>query len=270
MRRIRVIFYVLIMFLGLGLSVQTVHAQGLGGVNTGKYVYQDQEYITNSQYDQLVKINNHIDRNVSPQKLYILIFKNDEDTHKFLNVTDANTGSYPEQSITNGTGQVLYGNDRYYDIEINDSETMDNENNYLILDLKDNRVFWDPSDFSESYITDLQFLELRLGLLSNLRSSDTDTKVSALFELANRLEPRLTKVSQSNEILKAKTIGDIKNIIGTILFVIGVIIVIILWKKFHNKNKNNHHYGSGDDLGNSDYDAGFDEGYYMGSNDPFM
>ena len=263
-------FFVLAMFVGLGLSVQTVHAQGLGGVNTGEYVYQDQEYITNGQYDQLVKINNQIDRDVSPQKLYILIFRNDEDTHKFLSGTDANIGSYPEQSIAGGTGQVLYGHDRYYDIETDDGEDMDNENNYLIMDLKDNRVFWNPSDFSGFYINDLQFLKLRLGLLSKLRSSDTDTKVAALFELANRLEPRLTKVSQSNDILEAKTIGDIKNIIGIILFVIGVIIVIIIWSIFHDKNKNNHHYGGGDDLGNSDYDAGFDEGYYMGSNDPFM
>ena len=112
------------------------------------------------------------------------------------------------------------------------------------------------------------FWKLRRGLANDFKSNNKDTQVKALFALAARLEPKLQDVAQSSKKLKSKEIADIKRVRNRILYTLGTIVVILaiylIWKYMHN------HPGGGSDLGNSDYDAGFDEGYYMGRNDPFM
>ena len=148
------------------------------------------------------------------------------------------------------------------------NDDIDNESNYLILDLKDKKVFFSASEQADRYVTDLMFWKLRRGLANDFRSDDKDTQIKALFELTRRLEPKLQDVAQSSKKLKSKRIADLKRVRNRILSVLGTIVIILviylIWKYMHN------HPGSGSDLGNSDYDAGFDEGYYMGRNDPFM
>lgn len=272
MKQIRSLFFVIAVVLGLSFSVQTVQAAGMGGPNTGDYVYEDQEYITNGQYDQLEKLNDNIYSNVSPQRLYVLIFKNSEDVDQLVNTTEADIKSNsPERAIINKAGEALYGSSHYYDMETDDGADLESKNNYLIMDLRDNKVFFCPSLQGSLYITDLVFWKTKFGLSSQLKSSDIDIKINALFQLANNLEPKLQTVSENKKMLESKSIYDVKSTITNILLVLGAILIIIIIWAIHKYNKNHpHRGGGGSELGNSDYDAGFDEGYYMGSNDPFM
>lgn len=262
----------LIAFIGIFYSAQSVDAQGLGGINTGDYVYENKEFISNDQYDRLEEINNNIYEGAHPQQLYVLIFDDTDDIDEFVQETGADIHSKKMTdsiigNIGSNIGYLLYGREKYIDMRL-DNDDIDSESNYLILDLKDKKTFFSPSSQGDKYITDLMFWRLKRGLTADLKSNNEDTQVSALFELAEKLEPKMQDVAQSSKKLKSKDFeyyNKIKNNIFSFIAIIFLIIVVyLLWRYFHN------HPGNGSDLGNSDYDAGFDEGYYMGRNDPFM
>lgn len=265
---VRAIWLAMTMILGIIFSQQIVQAEGLGGPNTGEYVYQDQEYITNGQSDQLDKINDQIDRGANPQKLYLIIYDNDEDAsyiNRFLSVP-----GHKKYLISEYAGRALYGDNTYYNMNLDGPTDYDIQNNYLIMDLQDNRVILNPSLQGSLYLTDLLLMKAEWGLRSQLYSDNTDTKIAALFALAKKLEPSIQKVADNEKMLNYPTIDDIKSKVQITLGVIGIIIVLIILYAIHRHNRNHPHRGGGLELGNSDYDAGFDEGYYMGSNDPFM
>lgn len=267
MRQLRVLLVLIVAFLGISFTTQVVHAEGMGGPNTGDYVYEDREYVTNEQYGQLSSINNQIYSGVSPQRLYILIFDNSTDVNSFVKAT----GTYPKRhdissAIVDKTGEALYGHDHFYDMvmDYEDGGSLMADNNYLIMNLKDNRVYFNPSLQASLYVTDLMFWRLQQGLGSKLKSSDTDTKVSALFELAQRMGPKLVTVSEHKKMLKSTSMADVKEVINNIEIIVGAIVILLIVR--HNKN----HPGPSDPSYRPDYDAGFDEGYYYGSHDPFM
>ena len=271
MRQLRVLLVLIVAFLGISFTTQVVHAEGMGGPNTGDYVYEDREYVTNEQYGQLSSINNQIYSGVSPQRLYILIFDNSTDVNSFVKAT----GTYPKRhdissAIVDKTGEALYGHDHFYDMvmDYEDGGSLMADNNYLIMNLKDNRVYFNPSLQASLYVTDLMFWRLQQGLGSKLKSSDTETKVSALFELAQRMGPKLVTVSEHKKMLKSTSMADVKRVINNIEIIVGAIVIlfVILLIVRHNKN----HPGPSDPSYRPDYDAGLDEGYYYGSHDPFM
>lgn len=275
MKQIRSLLLLFTALLGMLISQQVVHAEGMSGPNTGDYVYEDKEYITNGQYDQLEAINDKIDRGANPQQLYVLILGDSDDVDYFARETDADfTSKNMSTTIVEKTGNALYGSNHYYDMLLDqgsDDDDLDITNNYLIMDLKHNKVFLNPSLQASLYLTDLVFWKAKWGISSQLKSDNIDTKVDALFQLANNLEPKLENVADSSKMLKSKDSTDVKNFFGMIGFIAAIIIGLIIIIIIHKINKNKpHHGGGGSELGNSDYDAGFDEGYYMGSNDPFM
>jgi hypothetical protein len=268
--KIKAFLFGIVCFLGFAGSLNIVQAAGLGGPNVGDYVYEDSEVVTNQQYEKLEDINGQIETGPNPQRLYVLVLRDGSSIRHFNDLTDNDPKlkGIP-QDVVNKTGEVLYGHYHYYDIDSDENGLPDWKNNYLICDLKNNRVYFDPSDQADSYITDLMFWKLKFGL-ADLTSGNTDQRMEALFELAQRLNPELQKVANSKDFIYSKSYFDVKNIINSILFVLAIIVGLVIWFIIHQRNKNNPHGGGGSELGNSDYDAGFDEGYYMGSQDPFM
>ena len=87
--KLRYLLAMLLAFIGILYSTQDVQADGLGGPNTGDYVYENKEFITNAQYDQLDAMNDDIYTGVHPQKLYILIFDDSTDINDFVQITGA-------------------------------------------------------------------------------------------------------------------------------------------------------------------------------------
>src|SRR5699024_4662781 len=168
---------------------------GLGGPNTGDYFYENKEFITNAQYDRLVTINDNINAGVHPQKLYVLVFDDADDISNFVQTTGADVHSRDASSniignVGSNIGYLLYGREKYIDMRLDDDD-IDNESNYLILDLKDKKVFFSASEQGDRYLTDLMFWRLKKGLSNDFKSNNEDTQVQALFTLANRLEPKL-------------------------------------------------------------------------------
>lgn len=271
MRGIRRLMLMLAIILGVITNQKIAHAGGMGGPNTGDYVYEDREYVTNGQYDKLEAINDKVDTGVNPQKLYIIIFDNAHDEHIFAKKTDTYLDQkQPESRIVDNTGWALYGFNDFYDMELDD-ETLTMVNNYLIMDMRNNMVYLNPSLSGSLYLTDLMFLKMRWNLNSQLESSDPDVRVAALFKLAQKLEPKMLDVSRTNKMLKSRDISDVKTVLNNLGLIGLAILIILIVLIIHKINKNKPHHGSGpDEPGNSDYDVGFDEGYYMGSNNPFM
>ena len=270
MLKIKAFLLGIAVLLGCASSVTVIQAAGLGGPNVGDYIYEDQEVVTNQQYEKLEDINDQIETGPNPQRLYILVLSDNDSIRRFNYLTDNDpkTKGIPED-IVNKTGEVLYGHNHYYDIDSDENGIPDWKNNYLVYDLKNNRVYFDPSDQSSSYITDLMFCKIKIGM-NNLTDGTTTQRMEALFDLAERLEPKLKKVADNKEFIYSKSYYDIKNIVNGVLLVLGIIVGLVIWFIIHRQNKNHPHNSGGSELGNSDYDAGFDEGYYMGSQDPFM
>ena len=270
-KNLRALLLFLAMLLGVITTQNTVQAGGMGGPNTGDYVYEDREYVTNGQYDQLENINDNIDTGVNPQKLYIIIFDNADDEHIFAKKTGTYLDSANNEArIVDNTGWALYGFNDFYDMEL-DNEDLTLANNYLIMDMRNNMVYLNPSLSGCLYLTDLMFMKMRWGLNSELNSTDPNVRVAALFKLVQKLEPKMLDVSRTNKMLKSTDISDVKQVINYLELIGSALLIIIILLIIHKRNKNKPHHGSGpDEPGNSEYDAGFDEGYYMGSNDSFM
>lgn len=275
MRIIRTILLALTVMLGFGLSVQTVDAVSLGGYNVGDYVYEDDEVITNEQVEQLDQINQKTDQGENPQELYLVLIGSNDTWKTFSDsFSNPNAAEIPESKgipglIIGNTGQAVIGRDKYYDLEMNHEADMDNTNNYIVFNFNTNRFYFNPSDQAGFYLTDLMVWKLMWGLNSQLKSGNSDEQMAAIMQFAKKVQPKLEDVSQTNKLLHSATYGDVSDRVKWVLAIIGIIIaiiVIVAWKKSHP----GHRGGGGSELGNSDYDAGFDEGYYMGSNDPFM
>lgn len=270
MKLIRTLFIVITVCLGFNSSMQLVQAANLGGPNVEDYVYEDNEYITNQQYDQLAKINQQIDIGKNPQKLYIIVLKDGTSVKNFYDVVGQGAKIKGiEADVVEHTGEVLYGHDKYYEMDSNAYGATDFENNYLICNLKDNRLYFNPSDQASGYLTDLKFWKIKRGLSAKLTSGSADSRMVAVLELADRLTPELKKVAQTPGMLHSITWFEVKRNVETTLFFIGVILFILFLLWIHHKNKNKPHHGD-PNIGNSSYDEGFDEGYYMGSQDPFL
>ena len=263
MKKIRVLLFVLAMCFGVIFSVKTVQAAGLGHVpNVGDCVYEDQQYITNNQYDKLSYINDTNEQGVSPQRLILVVFKNDSDLNKLKENVEGNNfykNTSLHNSIVQNTKIALYTQEGYYADDAPDPADTDDSNNYLIYDIKNGRVFFDPSDQGSSYITDLMFIRMYLGLSHQLKHGSDDEKMTALFQLVDKLDPKIHDVSQTKEILKS-TDSSIFGKIETYLLIIAVILIFLMfmWRMLTDQD-------NGPGSGSSDYDAGFDEGAYYGS-----
>jgi len=266
MKKIRLLILALTIFLGMTLTLETVQASGMGyGPNTGDYVYQDREYITNAQYDRLSAINDRIDRDARPQKLYVIIL----DSHRFDN--DLSGGSAfimdnivgvigQDNDYGDGYGQMLFGKKDHDYIE--DGNT--NRNNFLIYSLKSHQLLFAPSENSESYLTDFKIWRYRFWLQPSLQFGDEDAQVAAVMRMADKLGPKLEKVSQNDHDLHSADYNDVATVANFFMmiaaFLILVMVVIYYWNDGHNNN------GAGpEEDDNPDYDAGFDEGAYYGS-----
>ncbi|GEL90348.1 hypothetical protein [Pediococcus parvulus] len=199
MLKIKAFLLGIAVLLGCASSVTVIQAAGLGGPNVGDYIYEDQEVVTNQQYEKLEDINDQIETGPNPQRLYILVLIDNDSIRRFNYLTDNDpkTKGIPED-IVNKTGEVLYGHNHYYDIDSDENGIPDWKNNYLVYDLKNNRVYFDPSDQSSSYITDLMFWKIKIGM-NNLTDGTTTQRMEALFDLAERLEPKLQKVADNKD-----------------------------------------------------------------------
>lgn len=276
MKLLRALLLSLAVIVGLGLSVQTVKADdSLGGFNAGEYVYEDDEVITNSQYSELEKINDETNRGANPQKLYLVLINSKSSWKTFSygfdnqNAAEVSDGGNSIQNLIIGkTGMAVIGHDRYTDLQMDEGEDLDDTNNYIVFNFQTNRFYFDPSDQAQFYITDLMVWNLKRGLGAKLNSDDPDQQMEAIMQFSKRLQPKMENVAETDKLLNSPTYGDVSNKVKWGLSIIGIIIglfIIIVWHRHHP-----HQGGGGSELGNSDYDAGFDEGYYYGSNDPFM
>jgi len=263
MRRIRALLFALAMCFGMILSLKTIQAAGLGhGPNVGNCVYEDEQYVTNNQYDKLSYINDTNEQEISPQKLVVIIFKNDSDRNKLKENVQGNNfykNTSLHNSIVQNTKIALYTHEGYYADDAPDPADTDDSNNYLIYDIKNGRVFFDPSDHDSFYITDLMFMKMYLGLSHQLRHGSDDDKMTALFQLVDKLNPKIHDSSQTKKLLES-TDSSIFGKIGTYLLIIAGILVflMVMWKMLTDQD-------NGPGSGSSDYDAGFDEGAYYGS-----
>ena len=263
MKKIRIGLFILVAFLGMLGSLNIVQAAGLGhGPNTGDYVYENEQYITNNQYDKLTYINDTNDSGPSPQKLYLIIFQNKADLAKLnesVSGNDFNKNTSLNNSIVQHAGQALYGPQGYYELDHGvGSGDADDKNNYLIYDIKNGRVFFDPSDAGSLYITDLMFLRMRLGINHQLKHGTEDEKMTALFQLADKLAPKMHDVSQTKGFLQSTDSGIIQKYASITMLIAGILIFgMFIWFAINDQDPP----GSG----SSDYDAGFDEGNYYGS-----
>jgi len=264
MKKIRLLILALTIFLGMTVTLGTVQASGMGyGPNTGDYVYQDREYITNAQYDRLASINDKIDRDVRPQRLYVIIL----DSHRFDNDLGGNSSFIMDnivdvigQDSSDDYGQALFGkkNPDY----IADGNSF--KNNFLIYSLKSHQLLFAPSENSNSYLTDLKIWRYRFWLQPSLKFGNEDAQVAAVMKMADKLGPKLEKVSQKDHDLHSADYRDVTNVAGFFILVAAFLIlamaIIYYWNDNHTSN------GSGpEEDDNPDYDAGFDEGAYYGS-----
>src|SRR5699024_2175721 len=115
--KVRYLLATLLAFIGILYSTQDVQADGLGGPNTGDYVYENKEFITNAQYDRLVTINDNINAGVHPQKLYVLVFDDADDISNFVQTTGADVHSRDASSniignVGSNIGYLLYGREK--------------------------------------------------------------------------------------------------------------------------------------------------------------
>jgi len=294
MKKIRVALFFLAMALGIFIPGKIAQADTSDfgeGPNVGDYVYEDKEYITNEQYDRIAAINRKIDTGVRPQHLYMIVSDSDDvigdysprdeydsQGHNSLNLPDSNV----TEDFWDDTFKESDGSDDYFDdddddgmtsAEIVDAETdLAKKDNYLICDLKNNRIYFQPSTRAGAYITDLFIWKSTLvGVYPKLKMGSTEDKVDAALKVADRMTPRMQNVAESDTELTAMDFDDVDRFGYKVITVLVSLIVLISIFYFWGTNKDNGGYGGGSaDENNEDYDAGFDEGYYYGSHDPFM
>jgi len=272
MNKIRVAMIFTTIFCGIFLSDSVVKADSFSdGPNVGKYVYEDEQYITNSQYDRLAEINKRLDTGIYPQKLYLIISKNDEDLdgmsvpQGFVSTNDMRKAVYLRDGYSDFgdgyPGEEFYDNQGYSDHEITQ---LNRHNTLLLYDIKHNVLCLMPSTQSQNYITDYVFWKSKFGLNSRLKHGSDQNKIDAALDLANRLEPKLQRVAESDTKLRANDFSNIEMKLDYVCgWVIAIqIVVLLIYLKIRKKGD----FGNpSEDIPDESYDAGFDEGYYYGN-----
>jgi len=263
MKKIRLIILALTFFLGMTVTLKDVQADGMGyGPNTGEYVYQDKEYITNAQYDRLADINDDIYRDARPQKLYVIIVDNnrfDADIYgdSIKDYIGAAIGGDGDE-YGDSYGEALFGKKN------SDYNADDGINNYLIYSLKSHQLIFAPSQDASSYLTDFKIWRYRLWLQPSLKFGSEDTQISAVMEMADKVAPKLERVSQEDHDLHSVDYRDVSMVLGDLMLLAGFLIFAMIVIYFWNDGHNGNNLGAEED-DNPDYDAGFDEGSYYGS-----
>ncbi|MCS6105607.1 hypothetical protein DW277_17115 [Clostridium botulinum] len=101
MLKIKAFLLGIAVLLGCASSVTVIQAAGLGGPNVGDYIYEDQEVVTNQQYEKLEDINDQIETGPNPQRLYILVLSDNDSVRRFNYLTDNDpkTKGIPEDIV---------------------------------------------------------------------------------------------------------------------------------------------------------------------------
>jgi len=271
------------MFLGMSVSLNIVQASSEDygdGSNVGDYVYEDEEYITNGQVDKINAINKRIDTGIYSQKLYVVISKDigvvgdyhtDGQYRKGITLPDSTVTEDYFHSALDDIEDKQDPDDDDYDADASQrfENKLNRSNNYLIINLEKNQIYFHPSTRGDRYITDFAVWRATFGTKAQMKVGSDESKINAAIRVAERLTPRIQQVSESDTKLKAQTFDDVDRIGYTIIFItIGLIVLISIPYFWGNHSGGSFPGDSGEDTDN--YYAGFDEGYYYGSHDPFM
>jgi len=160
---------------------------------------------------------------------------------------------------------IFYGHQGYSDSDITE---LNRHNNVLLYDLKNGVLCFMPSTQSNGYITDFTFWRKKLGRNSLLKVGTDGSKMNAVMAVANKLAPRLEKVANSDTKLHAATFDDVDRRFAYAAGFAVFIQIVVLLMYLSYRTKDPYGGGPGDGIPDESYDAGFDEGYYYGSNNP--
>lgn len=251
--------YFLAMIFGIICARQTILADVSSGPNTGEFVYQDKEYITNGQYDKLVKINRGLNVGPHPQSLNLIIKRHftenpDEDQ------INLNTGF----NFLNKNRSLWLGDSEGHSASF--SKRWGSGSNFLIVDLQNNLLWFYPSGQASSFLTDYGYSGYRSGYNFKIEHSNASRKIDVALEVADEMTPELKKVARSKKRLHNLSYEDLYKIFTKYL-IMGIfltqIIVAIIYTMTKKKGRGPYQPEISDS-----YDAGFNEGYYYGRNDP--
>ncbi|MFD1472299.1 hypothetical protein [Companilactobacillus mishanensis] len=227
--------------------------------NTGKYVYQDKEYITNAQYDTIVAANKKISKGHNPQVDFIIIVDHlpadyqlfSSDQEEFVKHTDITKSSYAsdlsemwiqhteKKHIDDNSGKYLYLGEKY---------------NFLILSIKDKKIGY--TGVASGHFTDLKMDLLLHNYNNGIQSDDTNTQVATFIKFVDKFSTEQVQTVKADNIADAdsKSWQDIKSTMEMISgWVIFLSILLLAFRKYGE-------YGDDDGGNNGNYDEGFYDG----------
>lgn len=275
--KLRWLLWSLAAIIGISTTTAVVQASDFtDGPNVDQYVYEDREYITNSQYARLAAINDRLQKNSqNPQAIYLALSQNEDDTD---DMGIANREDAKEIAAKDKKRADYYGSNGYefssgisdpnYFFKAGSSRSEYHElkrtGTILSYDMKRGLVVIRPSTLSQDYVTDFIFWKMRWGLNFQLKHGSEESRINALLSLAERLEPKLEKVGNADTRLTAPSFDGIDRVLSYASIVaVGLqILIAILYHAFRRKDKFG---GPSIDVPEESYEAGFDEGYYFGS-----
>ncbi|WP_334352685.1 hypothetical protein [Companilactobacillus sp. HBUAS56257] len=250
--------YLLAMIFGIICTSQAVLADVSSGPNTGKLVYQDKEYITNGQYDKLVKINQGLNVGPHPQSINLIIKK------QFDEYGNDDIMLNTSFNFLNKNRSLWLGDSEGHSASF--SKRWGSGSNFLIVDLQNNLLWFYPSGQAASFLTDYGYKVYRSGYNFKIEHSNASRKIDVALDVADEMTPELKKVARSKKRLHNLSFEDLFEFFRKylmILIFLTQIIVAIIYTMTKKKGR-----GPYQPEINDSYDAGFNEGYYYGRNDP--
>lgn len=203
--------------------------------NIGNYIYEDKEYLTQNQVDQINALNKklHNKENIT----LVIIDK--------IPLEDYSLTSAPLSDDEQRQYYVSKLTDKFHDSDFEKYMFADNEfytdlangRNYLIVSLKDKKAYWEPSSETSRYLTDYKFWKMKFWYEPALHSFDKQHQIDAALKLTQKLATEIQpftnstspdKESSSFEDINEK-FANVKFFFKAIffIFIFGIILVII-------------------------------------------
>lgn len=199
--------------------------------NIGNYIYEDKEYLTQSEVDKI----NQMNKKLGPQENITLVIINEipieSDPSATIPISDEEKRQYYINTLTDKFKESDYEKENFTDDKFYSDLSMGR--NFLIYSIKDKKLYWEPSSGTNQYLTDYKFWKIKFWYEPALHSFDKQHRIDMVLKLTEKMGQEVKPFTKgSYEPKESSSFEDINNKIDGIKYFFKAIFLLFLFGLF--------------------------------------
>lgn len=196
--------------------------------NIGYYIYEDKEYLTQKQVDKINAMNKKLNND---ENITLVIVDHipiqDYSGVTYSSLTDEDQRKYYFSTLIDKFKHADYERESFDDDKFFSDLSMGR--NFILLSLKDKKVYWEPSSDTNRYLTDYKFWKLKFWLEPALHSFDRQHQIDAVLELTEKLGQEVKPFATGYPDKESASFEDINQKVNGVKFFFKAFFLLLIF-----------------------------------------